>query len=344
MTGNSQTIIVDPKQEPLRLDLFLIDRLAKVSRSRLQKAIKEGFVSVNEQQIKPNYKVSPGDVIKVDFPHAKRPGSRVEGEDIPLEILYEDESLLIVNKQAGMVVHPGIGNMEGTLVHALVHYLSHKDLPVLEGNLADRPGLVHRIDKDTSGILVIAKTAEAMTHLARQFADHSIERSYKALVWGQPDPEEDTITDKIGRHPRNRIIYTTTEDEDEGKDAITHYKVLHGLYYVSLVECRLETGRTHQIRVHMKSRGHTIFNDHRYGGDRILKGTVFNKYRQFVDNCFDLCPRQALHAASLSFIHPVTNQKMEFDAPLPDDMDAVLKKWTAYVSYKRDIIDGEESN
>lgn len=344
MTDTSQNITVDPKQEPLRLDVFLIDRLAKISRSRLQKAIKEGYVSVNEQQVKPNYKVSPGDKIIVDLPHAKRPGSQVEGEDIPLDILYEDESLLIVNKQAGMVVHPGIGNMEGTLVHALVHYLSQNDLPVLEGNLADRPGLVHRIDKDTSGILVIAKTAEAMTHLARQFSDHSIERTYKAIVWGQPDPEEDSITDKIGRHPRNRIIYTTTEDEDEGKEAITHYKVIQGLYYVSLVECRLETGRTHQIRVHMKSRGHTIFNDHRYGGDRILKGTVFNKYRQFVDNCFELCPRQALHAASLSFIHPVSHKKMAFEAPLPPDMDAVLRKWTSYVSYKRDIIDGEEAN
>ncbi len=335
------SIVVDPKQEPLRIDMFLMDRLARISRSRLQKAIKEGFISVNEEEVKPNYKVSPGDVIRLELPHVKQPGSPVEGENIPLDILFEDDSLLIVNKVAGMVVHPGIGNMEGTLVHALVHHLSNSDLPVLEGNLADRPGLVHRIDKDTSGILVIAKTAEAMTHLAKQFADHTIERTYQALVWGQPDPEEGTITDRIGRHPRNRIIYTTTDDIDEGKEAITHYKVLQGLYYVSLVECRLETGRTHQIRVHMQSRGHAIFNDHRYGGDRILKGTVFNKYRQFVENCFEYCPRQALHAASLAFIHPTTNEYMKFEAPLPTDMEQVLEKWTSYVAYKRDIIDGE---
>jgi len=343
MTSSSHSFIVDPKQEPLRLDKFLMDRMARVSRNRLQKAITEGYVSVNDESVKPNYKVSPGDTIIINLPHFKQPGSKVEGEDIPLDIMYEDDALLIVNKPPGMVVHPGIGNMEGTLVHALVHHLSHKDLPILEGNLADRPGLVHRIDKDTSGTLVIAKTSEAMTHLARQFSQHTIDRTYQALVWGQPDLEEDTITERIGRHPRNRIIYTTTDDEEEGKEAITHYKLLQGLYYVSLVECRLETGRTHQIRVHMKSRGHTIFNDHRYGGDKILKGTVFNKYRQFVENCFQLCPRQALHAASLSFIHPLTDRPMSFSAPLPADMQAVLDKWTSYVAYKRDIIDEEES-
>ncbi len=335
MASFIQDFMVDPKQEPLRIDLFLMDRLGKVSRNRIQNAIKKGLITVNEEKVKPNYKVSPGDSINVDFPDRKQLGSKVEGEKIPLDILYEDEALLIVNKQAGMVVLPGIGNMEGTLVHALVHYLSKNDLPILEGNLADRPGLVHRIDKDTSGILVIAKTSDAMTHLARQFSEHTIDRTYQAIIWGQPDEQKGTIRSRITRHPRNRIIYTTTKEEEEGKEAVTHFSLLKGLYYVSLIECRLETGRTHQIRVHMKSEGHTIFNDHRYGGDRILKGTVFNKYKQFVENCFDLCPRQALHAASLSFVHPKSEEKMYFEAPLPDDMASVLEKWTAYVSYKR---------
>ncbi len=332
-------ITVDPKQEAIRLDLFLMDRLAKTSRNRLQKAIKSGHVTVNDQIVKPNYKISPGDFIVIQFPKTSQMGDAISGEDIPLDVVYEDKHLLVVNKPSGMVVHPGIGNMEGTLVHALVHYLAQEDLPIMEGNLADRPGLVHRIDKDTSGLLVVAKTADAMTHLAKQFSDHSIDRSYRAIIWGQPDAEEGTINQRIGRHPRNRILYATTNDPDEGKEAITHYSVIEGLYYVSLIECRLETGRTHQIRVHMKSQGHTIFNDHRYGGDKILKGTVFSKYKQFVENCFELCPRQALHAGGLSFIHPISGEKMSFQAPLPGDMNDLLNKWRAYVTYKKSSID-----
>jgi 23S rRNA pseudouridine1911/1915/1917 synthase len=329
---------VDPKQEPIRIDKFLIDRIEKVSRNRIQQGIKKGYVLVNEEEVKANYKVSPGDIIIVSYPKKPKLGDKIQGEDIDLNIVYEDPYLMVVDKPYGQVVHPGIGNMEGTLVHAIVHYLSKTELPIMPGNLADRPGLVHRIDKDTSGLLVIAKTEQVMSELAKQFKAHSVQRTYRAIVWGQPEPESGTIDSYIGRHPRNRLIYQSFSDEDQGKHAITHYKVLEGLYYVSLVECRLETGRTHQIRVHMKSIGHTIFSDHRYGGDKILKGTVFSKYKQFVDNCFEILPRQALHAATLGFTHPISKESLFFESPLPEDMLQALNKWRHYVSHKKNLI------
>ena len=329
---------VDPKQEPIRIDKFLIDRIEKVSRNRIQQGIKKGYVLVNELEIKPNYKVSPGDIITVSYPKKPQLGEKIKGEDIALNIVYEDPHLMVVNKPAGQVVHPGIGNMDGTLVHAIVYYLAQTDLPVMPGNLADRPGLVHRIDKDTSGLLVIAKTEQVMTDLSKQFKLHSVERTYQAIVWGQPEPEEGSIESYIGRHNKNRLIYDSFKEEERGKLAITHYRTLEGLYYVSLIECKLETGRTHQIRVHMKSIGHTIFSDYRYGGDKILKGTVFSKYRQFVENCFHLLPRQALHAATLGFKHPVTQESMLFKAPLPEDMNAALNKWRNYVSHRKNTL------
>jgi 23S rRNA pseudouridine1911/1915/1917 synthase len=330
-------ITVDPKQDPLRIDKFLMDRLPNVTRNRLQKAMNKGYVLVNGEEIKPNYKVSPGDVIKVNYPEKPKLGKKVEGEEIPLDIHYEDDDILIVNKEAGMVVHPGIGNFSGTLVHALVHYLQNTDLPVMPGNLADRPGIVHRIDKDTSGLLVIAKNENAMSTLSKQFKDHSVKRSYQAIVWGEPEESKGTINSYIGRHPTNRVLYASYDDPEEGKEAITHFELLEGLYYVSLIECRLETGRTHQIRVHMDSIGHTIFNDHRYGGNHILKGTVFSKYKRFVENCFDILTRQGLHAASLGFKHPRSGKQMHFTAPLPNDMSTVMEKWRHYVSYQKSL-------
>lgn len=330
-------IKVDPKQDPLRIDKFLMDRLPKITRNRLQKAIKNGYVLVNGEEVKANYKVNPGDVISVNYPEKPRLGKKVEGEELPLNVVYEDDDLMVINKEPGMVVHPGIGNFSGTLVNAVVNYLEKTDLPVMPGNLADRPGLVHRIDKDTSGLLVIAKNVDAMSALSAQFKEHSVERTYNAIVWGQPDEEEGTIKSYLGRHPTNRMLFTSYEDPEEGKHAITHYKVLRGLYYVSLVECKLETGRTHQIRVHMASIGHTIFNDSRYGGDRILKGTVFSKYKKFVENCFEILERQGLHAATLGFIHPRTGKKMQFEAPLPDDMQQAIEKWEHYVKYQKSM-------
>src|SRR5690606_6980628 len=254
-------------------------------------------------------------------------------ENIPLDIRYEDEYLLVVHKPAGMVVHPGYGNYQGTLVNALTYHVEQSDLPVLEGNDPDRPGLVHRLDKDTSGLLVIAKNAHVLQQLASQFHDHKPERRYLAIVWGSPEPSEGTIHKPIARHPKNRLLFTALhEDSDmEGRHAVTHYKVLKDFYYVSLVECRLETGRTHQLRVHMESIGHPVFSDLRYGGDRIRKGTVFSRYKQFVENCFKICNRQALHAQSLSFVHPVTKEKMTFESELPEDMAELVERWERYV-------------
>lgn len=289
---------------------------------------------VNDKQVKPNYKVRPKDVIKVVLPkHADSP-DHIIPEDIPLDIVYEDDHLLVINKAAGLVVHPGTGNHTGTLVNALVYHFKSKNLPVMEGNTNDRPGLVHRLDKDTTGLMVIAKTESAMTHLAKQFFDHSIERSYQALVWSGFEQESGTIEGHIGRHPTERIKMHVFADGEEGKHATTHYKVIDDYYYVSLVECRLETGRTHQIRVHMNHVGHPVFNDDRYGGDRIRKGTVYSKYRRFVENCFELCPRQALHAKSLGFIHPETSEAMRFESELPADMVAAIERWRAYFDTK----------
>ena len=312
-------------QEPLRVDKFLMNFIENATRNKIQAAAKEGNIWVNQKPVKSNYKVKAGDKVQVMFEHPPYENLLVP-EDIPLDIIYEDEVLLVVNKPAGMVVHPGHGNYSGTLVNALLYHF--KDLPL---NSDSRPGLVHRIDKDTSGLLVVAKTAEAMTHLSRQFFDKTSTREYIALAWGVFSEESGTIEGHIGRSLKNRLQMDVFEDESFGKPAITHYKVLEDLRYVSLIQCQLETGRTHQIRAHMKHIGHPLFNDERYGGDKILKGTTFTKYKQFVDNCFKLLPRQALHAKTLGFEHPITKKVLTFNTDLPEDFTACLEKWRAYV-------------
>lgn len=322
-------IVADPKQQLLRIDKFLMDRLPNVTRNKLQNAIKDGFVKVNDAEIKPNYKVRPDDVITIALPEPPR-DTDVVPENIPLNIIYEDEDLLVVNKEAGMVVHPAYQNWSGTLVNALTYHF--QNLPEMTGN-EGRPGLVHRIDKDTSGLLVIAKSEAAMTGLAKQFYDHSIERTYLALVWGIPAEAKGTIDINLGRSLKDRRVTVAYEDETIGRNAITHYELLEDLRYVSLVKCNLETGRTHQIRAHMKHLGHPLFNDATYGGDKVLKGTQFSKYKSFVDNCFKVIPRQALHAKSLGFMHPVKKEFMQFDSELPADFEAVLEKWRHYVQY-----------
>ena len=322
-------IVADPKQQLLRIDKFLMDRLPNVTRNKLQNAIKDGFVKVNNAEIKPNYKVRPDDVITIALPEPPR-DTEVVPENIPLNIIYEDEDLLVVNKEAGMVVHPAYQNWTGTLVNALTYHF--QNLPEMKGN-EGRPGLVHRIDKDTSGLLVIAKSEAAMTGLAKQFYDHSIERTYLALVWGIPEEAKGTININLGRSLKDRRVTVAYEDESIGRNAITHYEVLEDLRYVSLVKCNLETGRTHQIRAHMKHLGHPLFNDATYGGDKVLKGTPFSKYKSFVDNCFKVIPRQALHAKSLGFVHPVKKEFMQFESELPADFEAALEKWRHYVQY-----------
>ncbi|WP_461790094.1 RluA family pseudouridine synthase [Pedobacter sp.] len=320
-------IVVDKGQSLLRIDKFLMHRIENASRNRIQNAIDAGNVLVNQQVIKSSYKVKPLDQISIVYAHPPR-DTEVYPENIPLDIVYEDDDLLVVNKPAGMVVHPGFNNYTGTLVNALAFHFER--LPTLPGN-DGRPGLVHRIDKDTSGLLLISKNEITMTKLAKQFFDHSITRRYLALAWG--DVENDgRIEGYIGRSLKNRIIQDVYQDEEKGKWSVTNYKVLERLNYVTLVSCQLETGRTHQIRAHMKHIGHPLFNDATYGGDKILKGTTFTKYKQFVNNCFDLMPRQALHAQTLGFIHPTTQQYMEFEAPLPADFDSVLAKWRSYGS------------
>jgi 23S rRNA pseudouridine1911/1915/1917 synthase len=339
-----QKITVDLHQSPVRIDKFLMDKLSRVSRNRVQNAIKLGCVLVGDKEIKSNYKIRPGDEISLVLPSNPEDSDTLVAEDIPLDIVYEDQHLMVVNKKPGMVVHPGYGNSSGTLVNALMWHMSQTALPLLPGNSVDRPGLVHRIDKDTSGLILIAKTEYAMTHLAKQFFDHSIDREYVALVWGTMDGLKGTITANIGRHERDRMVYEVFPDGDQGKHAVTHWEVIDDMYYVSLIKCRLETGRTHQIRVHMKHIGHTLFNDYRYGGDRILKGTVYNKYKQFVENCFAMCPRQALHARSLGFIHPETNERMIFEAEMPDEMLNLVGKWRNYVSSRKDVVEREQED
>lgn len=322
-------IVADPGQGLVRIDKFLNARLSNVSRSKIQQGIEEGFVKVNEEVIKSNYKVRPGDVIVISMPEPPRE-TDLKPENIPLNIVYEDEYLLIINKEAGMVVHPAYNNWTGTLVNALSwHFQNLPQLPGREG----KPGLVHRIDKDTSGLLVIAKTELVMTALAKQFFDHTIERTYWALVWGEPLPPEGTINVNIGRSLKDRRITTAFPEGDMGRTAITHYKMLQGFRYVSLVECKLETGRTHQIRAHMRYLGHPLFNDAMYGGDQLVKGTVFTKYKQFIENCFKIIPRQALHAKTLGFVHPVKKEWMQFTSELPEDFKGVLEKWENYVKY-----------
>jgi 23S rRNA pseudouridine1911/1915/1917 synthase len=313
-------------QQPLRVDKYLMNYIENATRSKIQQAAKDGNIYVNDVTVKSNYKVKPNDVVRVLFEHPPYEFLLVP-EDIPLTIVYEDDALLVVNKPAGMVVHPGHGNYSGTLINALTFHFDN-----LPNNSSNRPGLVHRIDKDTSGLLVVAKTEEAMTHLAKQFFDKTSEREYIALVWGDVKEDQGTIEGAIGRHPKNRLQNTvfTGDDAHKGKPAVTHYKVLERFGYVTLVSCKLETGRTHQIRVHLKHIGHTLFNDERYGGDRILKGTSFSKYKQFVENCFSILPRQALHAKTLGFVHPVTQEKMKFDSSVPDDISQCLEKWRNY--------------
>jgi len=322
-------IVADPGQGAVRLDKFLFDRISNATRTKIQDGIHAGFVKVNDKEVKPNYKVRPNDIIVVSLPHVPR-DTEVVPENIPLNIVYEDEHLLVVNKTAGMVVHPAFNNWSGTLVNALTYHFQH--LPEMPGN-EGRPGLVHRIDKDTSGLLVIAKSEVALTKLAKQFFDHSIERTYWALVWGEPNPNEGTINVNLGRSLKDRRVTAAFPEGDMGRNAITHYKVLKSLRYVSLVECKLETGRTHQIRAHMKYLGHPLFNDAMYGGDKILKGTTFSKYKSFVSNCFEVIQRQALHAKTLGFIHPATNMFMQFDSELPEDFKAAIDKWENYVHY-----------
>ncbi len=324
---------VDPKQQPMRIDKFLLDRTEKISRNKIQNGINSGAITVNGEQIKSNYKVRPHDLIVLLAPRHPDVGLHVQGEDIPLDVVYEDADLMVIDKPAGMVVHPGIGNHSGTLVNALIHHMGNDTLPIKEGNRMDRPGIVHRIDKDTTGLMVVAKTDYAMTHLAKQFYDHTVEREYHALVWGSPDPADGTVDMHVGRHQRYRMMQDVYPDGDHGKHAITHYRTLQSYYYVTLIACNLETGRTHQIRAHMKAIGHPLFQDERYGGNQIRKGTVYSKYKQFVQNCFLLLSRQALHAAVLGFEHPTTGERLRFQSDMPADMQAVIEKWEHYVRY-----------
>ena len=318
-------IVVDKGQSLLRIDKFLMHRVENASRNRIQNAVELGNVLVNDKSIKSSYRVKPMDVISVVLPHPPR-DTEVYPENIPLDIVYEDDDVLLVNKPAGLVVHPGYNNYTGTLVNGLVYHF--QQLPTLPGN-DGRPGLVHRIDKDTSGLLLISKNERAMTLLARQFYEHTIIRKYIALVWG--DLEQDgTINGFIGRSIGDRRVMSIYDDPEKGKWSVTHYKVLERLGYVTLIECKLETGRTHQIRAHLKHIGHPLFCDAAYGGDKILKGTVFSKYKQFVENCFALMPRQALHAQSLGFFHPTKKKNMHFEAALPPDFELVLDKWKKY--------------
>lgn len=317
----------DPGQATLRVDKFLINKLEDTSRSRIQAAANAGNILANDAPVKPNYRVKPGDVVSVVLPHPPRKIELIP-QNIPLKVVYEDEDLLVVNKPPGLVVHPGYGNYTGTLVNALMYHL--KDNPLFQSG-DERPGLVHRIDKNTSGLLVVAKNELSLNKLASQFFHKTSKRTYHALVWGDMKEEEGTIVGHLGRNPKNRKQMYVFPEGDQGKEAITHYRVLERLGYVNLVECRLETGRTHQIRVHFQYIGHPLFNDPEYGGNRILRGTTFTKYKQFVQNCFDLLPGQALHAKTLGFVHPKSGEEMLFEASPPEGLSTVLSKWRTYI-------------
>ena len=318
------SFLADKGQEPVRVDKFLMNRIENATRNKIQKAAKSGYIFSNENPVKQNYKVKPGDNIKVMFHHPPFE-NLIVGEKIDIDIIYEDNDILVVNKPPNQVVHPGHGNYSGTLLNGLIYH--NENLPE---NRDGRPGLVHRIDKDTSGLLVVAKSDIALTKLSEQFFHKTIDRKYLAIVWGTPLPEQGTIDKYLSRDKKNRMIMSVPVDEEIGKRAITHYKIVEKLGYVSLIECELETGRTHQIRAHMKHIGNPIFNDQRYGGDKILKGTIFNKYKQFVENCFKLLPRQALHAKTLSFNHPRTNERLAFETELPNDFKSCFEKWKNY--------------
>ncbi len=311
-------------QSALRVDKFLMNMIENTTRNKIQQAAENGSILVNDVAVKSNYKVKAGDVVRLVLAHPTYE-QLLTPENIPLDIVYEDDQLLVINKPAGMVVHPGHGNYSGTLVNALAYHF--ENLPL---NSSERPGLVHRIDKDTSGLLVVAKTDFAMAYLTKQFAEKTSEREYVALVWGNIEEDEGTVEGNIGRHDTNRMRMAVHESDEKGKPAVTHYKVLERFGYVTLVSCQLETGRTHQIRVHMKHIGHTLFNDERYGGDAILKGTTFTKYKQFVENCFKVLPRQALHAKTLGFEHPITKEFLRFDSPIPQDLQECIDKWRVY--------------
>jgi 23S rRNA pseudouridine1911/1915/1917 synthase len=328
-----KSITVDKGQEPLRIDKYIMVRIIGATRNKVQKGIDGGMVTVNGKPVKTNYKVRPLDEIIV-FTDMDPELNEVLPENLDLDIVYEDEHILIVNKKAGMVVHPGCGNYSGTLINGIAGYLQKTNPDINEENALPRFGLVHRIDKYTTGLIVLAKTDKAMTSLAKQFSDHTVKRKYMALVWGNMEQEQGTVVAHVGRHQRFRKMFTAYPDGDFGKDATTHYKVLERMNYVTLVECVLETGRTHQIRVHMKHLGHPLFADDTYGGDKIVKGTIYTKYKQFVENCFQLCNRQALHAKTLGFIHPGTGEEVFFESELPSDLTNVIEKWRNYVSPK----------
>ncbi len=349
-------VVADKGQEPLRIDKFLMNRVQNATRTKIQQAAENGNILVNEKPVKSNYKVKPHDVITVVFAHPPREIELIP-QNIPIDVVYEDNDLIIVNKQPGMVVHPGYGNYKGTLVNALVYHF--QQLPVsksgaaLETNKKSseqavfRPGLVHRLDKNTSGIMVVAKSEIAMTKLAQDFFDRNLDRKYIALVWGDFKEDSGTVVGNIGRHLKDRkLMDVFPEGSEYGKHAVTHYKVLERFGYVTLIECKLETGRTHQIRAHMQHIGHSLFNDDTYGGNRILKGTTFAKYKQFVDNCFELLPRHALHAKSLGFNHPTSGRYIHFDSELPEDMQAVIKKWRTYANsngFEEEVIEEDHT-
>lgn len=324
-------IVVDPGQDAMRIDKFLFNRIENVSRNKVQQAAKAGNVLVNDKPVKSNYNIRPGDIIAVVMTYPPRE-VEILSEDIPLTIVYEDNDVIVIDKQAGLVVHPGHGNYTGTMLNALMHYFRETNARV-ENEFGY---LVHRIDKDTSGLILVAKNEESQTKLAKQFFDHTVERAYRALIWGEPTAESGTITGHIGRSLKDRRVMTVFPDGEYGKEAVSHYSIVKKYGYVSQVECRLETGRTHQIRAHFRYIGHPLFNDERYGGDAILKGTTFTKYKQFVQNCFKIIPRQALHARTLGFVHPTTGKKMSFTSEFPEDMEQVLDKWEKY-TYQREF-------
>jgi 23S rRNA pseudouridine1911/1915/1917 synthase len=329
-----KTFTIDKGQEPIRIDKWLQMRIEGATRNKIQQNIEAGFLTVNGKTVKSNYKIKPGDeLVLMSFVNPEH--TVLKKEDIPLDIVYEDDAVMVINKPANMVVHPGVGNFSGTLLNGIAYYLD-KQQPGLDEDTLPRFGLVHRIDKNTTGLLVLAKTSAAAAHLAKQFFNHTVKRNYVALVWGDMEENEGTVTGHIARHRQHRKMFDVYPEGETGKHAITHYKVLERFNYVTLVECVLETGRTHQIRVHMKYIGHTLFNDWEYGGDKILKGTIYTRYKQFVDNCFELCPRCALHAKTLGFIHPVTGKEMMFEAPLPNDMQQVIDKWRSYISHRKE--------
>ena len=327
-------IIIDKGQEAIRIDKFLMQRIEGATRNKIQQAIENEMVLVNDKPIKKNYNTRPGDKIVVYDTNSPE-SSEIIPQNIPLNIVFEDDDLMIINKPVGMVVHPGSGNPDNTLINAVAWHLQH-NCPEIDEKELTRYGLVHRIDKNTSGLIVVAKKQKVMSELAKQFFDHTVHRRYNAVVWGNFDEPEGTITGHVGRSQKQRKLFTVYPEGDYGKEAITHYKVLENFNYVSLVECRLETGRTHQIRVHMQYKGHPLFNDDFYGGEKIVKGTIYTKYKQFVENCFAICPRQALHAKELGFVHPTTKENMMFVSELPDDMAQLIEKWRKYSLFKNE--------